>query len=132
MKPFRPFLSPRCPFSWDDQLDSAFQKKFEITDTIRHGVKIFDLKRPTCLRPDFSNEGIGYFLLQKHCNCSSEVPDCCADGCICMAGSRFLAPAEQRYAPIEGEALAVVILHDWMRRSQDCHRPQATGQNIWR
>jgi len=25
-----------------------------------------------------------------------------------MVGSRFVAPAEQRYAPIEGEALAVV------------------------
>ena len=36
------------------------------------------------------------------------MPDCCTDGWrIVLAGSRFLQPAEERYAPIEGEALAV-------------------------
>ena len=108
MTPFRPFLSPRYAFTWNEQLDEAFEKsKADIIDAIRHGVEIFDLNRRTCLRPDFSTHGIGYFLLQKHCDCSSKVPDCCADGWrISMAGSRFLTPAEQRYAPIEGEAFA--------------------------
>ena len=110
MTPFRRFLSPRCSFTWDKELDQAFEKsKTDIVEAIRRGVEIFDLNRPTCLRPDFSNKGIGYFLFQKHCECSSQIPDCCAVGWrISMAGSRFLTPTEQRYAPIEGEALALV------------------------
>jgi len=36
------------------------------------------------------------------------LPGCCSDGWkITLAGSRFLSSAEQRYAPVEGEALAV-------------------------
>ena len=27
----------------------------------------------SCLRPDWSKKGIGYFLLQKHCNCESSI-----------------------------------------------------------
>ena len=66
------------------------------------------MHRRTCLRPDRSTRGIGYFLLQQHCSCSSGIPDCCPGGWrIALAGSRFLTPAEQRYATIEGEALAV-------------------------
>ena len=46
--------------------------------------------------------------MQKHCTCQSRLPDCCQDGWrITLAGSRFLQDAEARYAPIEGEALAV-------------------------
>ena len=66
------------------------------------------MHKRTCLRPDWSTRGIGYFLLQQHCSCPSGVPDCCPGGWrIALAGSRFLTPAEQRYAAIEGEALAV-------------------------
>ena len=109
MAPFKPFLSPKHKFYWNDNLEEAFQdSKERIVDLIREGVKIFDVKRQTCLRPDWSKEGIGYFLSQKHCQCPSQLPDCCQDGWkITMAGSRFLASAESRYAPIEGEALAV-------------------------
>ena len=36
------------------------------------------------------------------------MPDCCPDGWkITLAGSRFLSGAEQRYAAIEGEELAI-------------------------
>ena len=36
-------------------------------------------------------------------------PDCCENGwVITLAGSRFLKTAETRYAPVEGEALAIV------------------------
>ncbi len=42
MEPFKPFLSPRCPFSWTPMLDEAFQKSKEaIMDSIRQGVEIF-------------------------------------------------------------------------------------------
>ena len=66
------------------------------------------MQRRTCLHPDWSKRGIGYFLLQQHCSCPSGIPDCCPGGWrITLAGSRFLSSAEQRYAAIEGEALAV-------------------------
>ena len=71
-------------------------------------MEIFDLHRRTCLRPDFSNRGIGFFLLQQHCSCPKALPGCCAHGWrITLAGPRFLSSAESRYAPVEGEALAV-------------------------
>ena len=109
MEPFKPFLSPRCKFSWSPQLEEAFQlAKDAIIRAIREGVEIFDMHRRPCLRPDWSTRGIGYFLLQQHCSCSSGIPDCCPGGWrIALAGSRFLTPAEQRYAAIEGEALTV-------------------------
>ena len=109
MEPFKPFLSPRFKFSWSPQLEEAFQlAKDAIIRAIREGVEIFDMQRRTCLRPDWSTRGIGYFLPQQHCSCSSGVPDCCPGGWrIALAGSRFLTSAEQRYAAIEGEALAV-------------------------
>jgi hypothetical protein len=109
MEPFKPFLSPRCQFSWSPILDEAFQKSKEaIIDSIRQGVEIFDVQRRTCLRPDWSKQGIGYFLLQQHCTCPSGSPDCCENGWkITLAGSRSLSSTEQRYAAIEGEALAV-------------------------
>ena len=81
MAPSRPFLSPRCSFLWTEQLDEAFKEsKAAIIDAIRHGVEIFDLHRPICLRPDWSTRGIGYFLTQKHCVCQSNVPDYCSTG----------------------------------------------------
>ena len=109
MAPFKPFLSPRYKFSWSPDLEEAFQKSKEaIVEAIRQGVEIFDTKKRTCLRPDWSKRGIGYFLLQQHCRCSSGLPDCCPGGWqITLAGSPFLSFAEQRYAAIEGEALAV-------------------------
>ena len=109
MAPFRPYLSPRQPFTWNEELNAVFLKsKEEIVDAIKQGVEIFDLHRATCLRPDYSNRGIGYFLMQKHCDCSTNLPDCCLGGWrVTLAGSRFLTPAEQRYAPIEDEALAI-------------------------
>ena len=108
MAPFKPFLSPCCKFSWSPELESTFQASKEaIIEAIRQGVEIFDIQRRTCLRPDWSKRGIGYFLLQQHCSCPSSVPDCCPEGWrITLAGSGFLN-SEQRYAAIEGEALAV-------------------------
>lgn len=108
---FRPFLSPKTKFEWSDALDKAFEEsKTHIINLIKRGVEIFDIDRSTCLRPDWSKKGIGYFLLQKHCtcDCSYQLPDCCSEGWrITVAGSRFLSDTESRYAPIEGEALAI-------------------------
>ena len=106
---FKPFLSPHCKFCWSHELEEAFQQSKEaIISAIHKRVEIFDTQKRTCLRHDWSTRGIGYFLLQQHCSCPSRIPDCCPEGWrITLAGSRFLSSAEQRYAPIEGEALAV-------------------------
>ena len=109
MAPFRPLLSPRTTFVWNKELDDAFSKsKQSIVDLIKSGVKIFDLNKPTCLRPDWSKRGIGYFLFQKHCTCSDSMLGCCPNGWkVVLAGSRFITSTEERYAAIEGEALAI-------------------------
>ena len=69
---------------------------------------MFDPGRPTCLRTDYSDIGVGYFLSHKHCACAGVTPGCCSDGWhITLAGSRFLKPEETRYTPVEGEVLAI-------------------------
>ena len=53
MAPFKPFLSPKYKFFWTPVLDKAFNdSKGAIVDAIREGVEIFDITKPTCLRPD--------------------------------------------------------------------------------
>ena len=107
MAPFRPLLSSKAKFYWSDELQEAFTKsKKLIIEAIRRGVEIFELSRPTKLQTDWSTNGIGYYLSQKHCTCPGLEPDCCDSGWrITLAGSRFLKAAETGYAPIEGECL---------------------------
>ena len=63
---FRPFLSPKVRFKWDDELQRAFEKgKKDIIDAIEDGVHIFDPNLRTCVRTDWSKEGMGYYLSQK-------------------------------------------------------------------
>ena len=74
---------------------------------IKRVVEIFDPSWPTCLRSDWLIRDIGYFLLQQQCACESGTPGCCdTSSKVILAGSLFLSTAEQRYVPIEGEALA--------------------------
>ena len=114
---FKPFLSPHCKCSWSHELEEAFQQSKEaIISAIRERVEIFDTQKRTSLRPDWSTRGIGYFLLQQYCSCPSCIPDCCPEGWrITLVGSRFLSSAEQHFAPIEGEALAVAWGLEQMR-----------------
>ena len=110
MQPFRALLQAKIPFKWTPNLDDIFEEtKTVIIQEIQKGVEIFDKNKPTCLATDFSKDGIGYWLLQKHCSCKTSKPFCCPDGWkVTLVGSRFTSAAESRYAPIEGEALAVV------------------------
>ena len=58
---------------------------------------------------DWSKSGIGFFCSRSIVTCVSTQPHCCENGWkIILAGSRFLNLAETRYAPIEGEAVAIV------------------------
>ena len=109
MLPFRELLKPGTPFRWDHLLEEAFQEsKSVIVSEIEQGVRIFDPSKSTCLATDWSKDGIGFWLFQKHCECAKTTPFCCTDGWkITLVGSRFTSATESRYAPVEGEALAV-------------------------
>ena len=109
MAPFRHLLQPKLKFEWTEELDHLFRKsKVAIVNKIIEGVCLFDPNLTTCLATDFSANGLQFFLLQKTCFCLSRSPTCCKTGWrLCLVGSRFLHSAESRYAPIEGEALAV-------------------------
>ena len=79
-------------------------------------MRIFDKTKPTCLATDWSKDGIGFWLFQKHCRCSTTDPFCCHDGWkVTLVESRFTHPAESRYAAVEGEALAVADALDKAR-----------------
>jgi len=109
MSPFRHLLKPQQPFCWSAELDKLFEEsKSVIINELETGVKIFDCTKPTCLATDWSKQGIGFWLLQKHCGCQGNKIFCCHTGWkVALVGSRFTSSAESRYAPIEGEALAV-------------------------
>ena len=112
MAPFRELLKEKgTRFFWDDNLDSLFKKSKEIiVEQVREGVKSFELHRATCLSTDWSKNGVGFLLQQKHCSCPLEKAPHCGPGHwrLIFAGSRFTTEAESRYAPVEGEALALV------------------------
>ena len=74
MLPFRHLLSPKTVFEWNDDLQEAFEKvKEEVIMKVKKGIQLFDLNRSTCLQVDWSKEGIGLFLLQKYCQCQTEM-----------------------------------------------------------
>ena len=108
MAPFRHLLSTKTPFAWSRELEEAFQlSKEAIIRECEAGVRNFDPGLPTCLATDWSKMGLGFWLCQKHCECQTDRPGCCNTGWqTTYMGSRFCSQAEQRYAPIEGEALA--------------------------
>ena len=110
MEPFRHLLKPKAEFNWTQELNRAFEiSKDEIIQAIKLGVKTFKPDKQTCLATDWSKEGIGFCLLQKRCECKNLTPICCPGGWeLTFCSSRFTTPAESRYAPVEGECLAVV------------------------
>jgi hypothetical protein len=117
MVPFRELLKPGNWY-WDSMLDAVFENSRKaIIDIIKDGVRSFEPNRPRCLATDWSKQGLGFTLLQKHCRCSmTDAPNCCHNGWrLIFAGSRFTTDAESRYAPVEGEALAVTYAFEKCR-----------------
>ena len=112
MAPFRALLKPPekgKKIYWDLNLTNLFNESKEvILNEIRNGIKMFKKDDPTYLMTDWSKEGLGYMLMQKRCKCPGIKPTCCTNGWqLILAGSRFCKGAESRYAPVEGEALAI-------------------------
>ena len=111
MAPFRDLLKKNQKFYWDPALEQLFQQtKIKIIDQIKEGIKMFDCRKATCLSTDWSKTGIGFLLFQQACRCEPIEGPHCGGGhwVVVFAGSRFTTSAESRYAPVEGEALAVV------------------------
>ena len=99
MLPFRDLIKRDSHFVWDRGLEAAFRhSKQVIVDQVRNGIATFEKNRITCLAPDWSKEGMGFLLLQKHCSCvTNRAPVCCPDGWhLIFAGSRFCIDAERR------------------------------------
>ena len=112
MEPFRHMLKPdtwAVGFSWTSELEQGFRlAKEKIIEAVTNGVRHFEVGRETCLATDWSKQGIGFFLMQKWCQCEKLHPSCCPQGWkLVLPGGRFTKPAESRYSPIEGELLAV-------------------------
>ena len=111
MEPFRELMKKGSQFVWNEDMEKAFKAaKATIKEKIEKGVRIFEKNRKTCLATDWSQTGVGAWLLQKHCECDSSKPFCCPTGWhVTLFCSRYTTDAESRYAPIEGESLAVVF-----------------------
>ena len=110
MAPFYPLLSPKTLYTWRPELEEAFVKaKENIVKKAADGIKSFDTKRVTVLNTDWSELGISFAVLQKHCECPGPIDiRCCNEGwALTYCNSRFCSKAESRYSPVEGEALAV-------------------------
>ena len=103
------FAKSDTPFCWSSILHEKLETAKDMTiTTVTKGVKCFNMKRKKCLATDWSNNGIGFFLLQKYCQCEKEHPRCFKDGWkLVLAVGRVTNPAESRYSPIEGEYLAI-------------------------
>ena len=111
MLPFRQLLRPQIPFFWSAELEAAFdESKEEIIRQCEKGVRLFNLHAPTGLATDWSKHCMGWWLVQKHCNClGTPTLGCCKTGWQTVyCGSKFNSLAESRMPPIEGEGASAV------------------------
>ena len=91
MEPFRELMKKNMPFYWDERLDCLFQvTKDEIIKQSNEGVKTYDLTKPTCLATDWCKTGMGFALMQKHCQCPGTPDPNCGPGHwkLVFAGSK--------------------------------------------
>ena len=113
MEPFRELLkkSPYRKVYWDQRLrDSFVAARDSICKMLGDGLSYYDKTRRTAVVTDWCKDGMGFVILQQHCNCEdSKAPFCCKGGWkLALCGSRHLTDAETGYAIVEGEDAAVV------------------------
>ena len=108
MDPFRKLLSSKIPFVWSDELEAAFKaSKEEIIRQCRQGIRNFTPGAPTALATDWSKLAVECWLMQKFCQCLSDIPGRCAKGWqMVFLSSKFNSKTVADYHPIEGEAFA--------------------------
>ncbi|KAK3797543.1 hypothetical protein RRG08_054573 [Elysia crispata] len=107
MQPFRTLLQPKTQFIGTEELDSLFEEaKAIIIQKIQRGMEIVDKNKPTCMATE------GWHLIVATTKalhmCIKQTILSRTGWKVTLVGSHFTSPAESRYAPIEGEALAVV------------------------
>ena len=51
-----------------------------VVKQVKKRIHSFNVGRTTCLRADYSQDGIEFLLLQKYCKSSSISPRCCLPG----------------------------------------------------
>ena len=96
--PLHPLLSTKNAFLWSAEHEQAFTRvKEHLTEVPT--LAYFSLDKPTRLCTDASRHGVGFILQQQQIGTEQ--------WSMVQAGSRFLTPAESRYAVIELELLAV-------------------------
>ncbi len=100
-------------FHWTTKLDESFhESKQAVLEAIKWGMETFDLSRTTKLCAEYAEEGLGFYLAQKHCECEEEGtepdPSCCGNGWkLTLTGSRPLETGEEQCTWLEGKCLAV-------------------------
>ena len=102
MSPFRDLVKHNQAFTWNETLDTLFlESKKIILEKITEGIHGFDPSRQTCFQTDWSRNGVGYFLLQKHCSFEpTNNPLCCPERWkLVYAGSCFTSECESWYSP---------------------------------
>ena len=95
---FRELLKKGSGFYWDDTLTKLFVDCREyIAEAIKNGIKTFDGEKITTVESDWSCDGMGFWVRQKHCDCPELKLNCCRNGWrVALAGSRFCSGAESR------------------------------------
>ncbi len=97
LKPITNLLKTETAWCWEAAQEAAFKKaKDLICDAVT--LTYYDPKLPTTVSADSSSFGIGGVIMQDHGGQWKPVAFC----------SRTLTPAEQRYAMVEKECLALV------------------------
>ena len=97
IKPLRDLLSAKSTWIWDEPQQMAFQKiKKQLSST--PVLSLYDPDRSTTVSADSSSFGLGAVLTQKQPDGTWRPVAYCF---------RLLSSAEQRYAQIEKEALAL-------------------------
>ena len=117
MEPLKPLLQKKNVYAWSkDHTDAMDNVKNIITGP--QCLQRFDPKKPTVLLTDASRKGLGFVLIQTDVKPEAN-EDAMADmvtrhtakkipkGKLASCGSRFLSSAEENYAVIELELLAV-------------------------
>ena len=114
MTPFSDLLKPTrtsgTKVYWDSELKAKFEEtKLAICEIAEKELAYYDTRRETAVITDWSKQGIGYVILQKHCTCTGDInPLCCENGWrLAFCNSHSLTTEESNYAPIEGEGLAI-------------------------
>ena len=80
MAPFRDLLKPSNATGkkvyWDSELQRLFEStKSDISELASRGLAYYDTNRRTAVITDWSKKGIGFVIMQKHCNCVNGIND---------------------------------------------------------